>query len=791
MSGIPLSDIFFAIPSMKYAFIFALMLLADVVNAQVVTQTLKGTVRNSASQQPLTGASISLTAQDYNNGTVTDDAGKFALDDVPPGRYKVTISFTGFSPFQDEILVIGGKSAMLDVYLEETSTLLTELTFIGDAYGSTEPSSTTIPVEKTMRIPANFFDPVRMTTSYPGVVATNDQANGIIIKGNSPNGILWRLNGIDIVNPNHLSNAGTFSDKPMASGGGVNILSAQMLDRTIFHTGAFPVQYGNVLAGVLDMSLRPGNKAEAEYTAQASLIGIDLAAEGPFTQNEKNSYLVNYRYSTVGLLSQLGVQFGDEQISFQDLSFNADFDLKGGAAVKIFGLGGKSSNDFKAKAVEEIEEDKDKYNITYDAETYAVGLNYDQRLGKRGKLFFALGYSSSEHKRFQELIHDTPGPYTQLVSDQMRQLKQIFSSHLNIEFKPSKTLNLTFGVIANRQNDELENERVFDRVFPDAIVLSSFAEGNIIQPYFDAKWEISPLFTARGGMRYMRFTYNDMDAVEPRISLHYSASERNNFNISYRLTSQIQPAFMYALSYRKLELTKAHHAEIGHKFQWNESTAIKTDVYYQHLFDAPIGLHRTFSALNFAEITGLYGENFYLEYLFSNGTGNNYGINVTAEKSFYRNHYFILGASLYKSTYSALDSVQRPTRFDGRYTFTGTYGKEWRRQEKKRTIGLNTRLLYIGGLREQSVLTRYVTGGEPFYNPESFFDNKLKDYYRIDVRISLRKDKPRYTRTFAIDIQNVTGAKNEAYHYFDGTKNEVVTRYQLGIIPVLVYRIDF
>ena len=195
--------------------------------------------------------------------------------------------------------------------------------------------------------------------------------------------------------------------------------------------------------------------------------------------------------------------------------------------------------------------------------------------------------------------------------------------------------------------------------------------------------------------------------------------------------------------------------------------------------------------MNFAEVTGLYGENFYLEYLFSNGTGNNYGANFTAEKSFYGNHYFILGASLYKSTYAALDSVQRPSRFDGRYTFTGTYGKEWSKQEKKRTIGVNTRFLYIGGLREQSVLTTYVTGGEPFYDPESFFGNRLKDYYRLDLRISFRKDKPRYTRTFAVDIQNVTGAKNEAFHYFDGTKNEVVTRYQLGIIPVLVYRIDF
>jgi hypothetical protein len=469
-----------------------------------------------------------------------------------------------------------------------------------------------------------------------------------------------------------------------------------------------------------------------------------------------------------------------------------DFDLSGGGSINIFGLGGKSSNDFQAKEPGEIEEDKDKYTIRYDAETFAVGLNYNQPLGRKGNLFFAVGYSSSENTRHQQLVTSVPGPYLQLVHDDLQQMKEILSAHVSVDLKPAKPLRLTLGMIANQQNDVLRNERSFDTETHDMLILGGDVQGTILQPYIDTRWIISPALTAFAGLRYLRYGYNNSNALEPRISLGFSLNEKNTINLAYRLTSQTQHVLMYALgSRRDLDLTKSHHAELGHTFRMSESASLKTDIFYQHIFEAAMGFNPSFSGINLTEISGIFGLNFYLERLYTGSKGNNYGVNVTAEKSFYGDHFFILGGSLYRSTYSVFDSVHRPSRFDGRFTLTATWGKEWRNPEKKRTIGVNTRVLYLGGLREQNVLTQYSTGGEPFYDPNSFFTNKLKNYYRADLRVSFRKDKAGYTRTLAVDIQNVTGAKNEAYHYFDGTKNEVVTRYQLGIIPVLVYRVDF
>jgi hypothetical protein len=160
-----------------------------------------------------------------------------------------------------------------------------------------------------------------MSASFVGVVSPNDGGNNISVRGNSPYGFLWRMEGIDIPNPNHFANAAT-------SGGGISILSAQILANSDFLTGAFAAEYGNALAGVFDLRLRKGNNEKREYTIQAGLLGIDLEAEGPVSPGSAHSYLVNYRYSTLSMLANLGLEVGDAITNFQDISFNVTLPTK-------------------------------------------------------------------------------------------------------------------------------------------------------------------------------------------------------------------------------------------------------------------------------------------------------------------------------------------------------------------------------------------------------------------------------------------------------------------------------
>jgi len=248
--------------------------------------------------------------------------------------------------------VTKGKQIIQIIEMKANPYDLQTVTIAANASPSPIYSTPAITVEKTRRFPATFFDPARVMAAYPGVVNANDQANNMAVRGNSPNGILWRLEGLDIVNPNHTSNAGTLNDRATQNGGGVNILSAQMLGNSRFLMGALPADYGNVQSGILDMQLRDGNNQQSEFTNQVGLIGVDFAAEAPLSKAKKSSYLANYRFSTIGLLSALGMPLGDEEITFQDFSFKLAFPTKNAGKVSVFGFGGLTATCLKQNGIQ-------------------------------------------------------------------------------------------------------------------------------------------------------------------------------------------------------------------------------------------------------------------------------------------------------------------------------------------------------------------------------------------------------------------------------------------------------
>jgi hypothetical protein len=772
--------------------LFALVVVAiQTSNAQNISQNLKGKITETVTAAPLEGAAVKVTdITGHEFATTTDAEGMFSLS-VVVGRYQLVISFTGYRTFKDEILIVAGKEKFVNVVLEETQTVL-QAVEIGGSTLNELPGLQSISIEKTLRVAANFFDPVRMITSYPGVVAASDQNNAIIVRGNSPNGLLWRLNGLDIVNPNHLANAGTLSDRPAASGGGVNILSAQMLDRTDFYMGALPARFGNTLAGVVDMKLREGNKGEHEFTAQASVIGLDFSAEGPMGKKDNNAFLVNYRYSTVGLLSAAGVNFGDEAITFQDLSFNTSFNQKNGSNLSLFGLWGQSKNKFEAKETPDIKEDKDRYNIDYDAMTYAVGANYMVPFSI-GKFSAGVAYSNNDQDRNAAQEPTSPLPQFQrtLLLDEFANENAILSSNIRVELRAGEKSSFDLGVMANQIESAA---KLFKRLgcnicgSVDEERLIGSINGLLLQPFVSYKTSLAPWLDVDAGIRYVNFSFNNTSAIEPRAGLALKPSDISIVNFSYSLTSQHQlPQVYLSEGNEELELTKSHHADANYRQTLSNGIQLSSGVFYQLLFDVPIenSTSSTFSVLNLME--GLTPQN-----LVSKGNGENYGIDLTVEKYFFSKNYLLLGGTYYESKYTGGDGVKRNTRFNGNYTLNAVYGKEWMKASKNRTIGLNTRVLYLGGLRESSInVNESQSDGETFYDQADPFNNKLGDYFRIDLRLSFRKDKPGYTRTFAIDIQNLTSQKNEGYHYYDQVQQKVITKYQLGIIPVLVYRIDF
>jgi len=331
---------------MKFVLAFALSLLINAARGQY-TQQLRGMVTDQILHQPLDGATVTLA----NTGltVVTDATGVFRFKDIRVGTYNLIISYSGYKVGQAEnIIVNSGKETVISVSLE--AVIYTEKEAIVKASSKKNKplndmsvvSARAFTVEETQKYAAAVNDPLRMATAFAGVLANDDGNNSIIIRGNSPTGLLWRMEGMDIPNPNHFG-------VPGSSGGGISILSSQLLSNSDFITAAFPAEYGNALSGVFDINLRKGNNEKREYTLQAGVLGLNGALEGPFSKNYKGSYLINYRYSTLAVLSKAGVLPDNGATNFQDLAYNFYLPTTKFGTFTFFGFGGLSDQKFKAE----------------------------------------------------------------------------------------------------------------------------------------------------------------------------------------------------------------------------------------------------------------------------------------------------------------------------------------------------------------------------------------------------------------------------------------------------------
>lgn len=794
---------------MKYLTVFIIVLIVssplfsqEEEQVNLPTQTLRGEIQDLDTHQPLTGATVEIWKDSTSMGTTTDESGKYIFEALPLGRYRMEVRFLGYENIIiTEILLQAGKESIQDIWLRENAEALDQIT-ITAAGRKVDPiqklSAHTITVEETFRFPATFNDPVRLAMSYPGVVGLNDQANGISVRGNSPNAMQWRLEGVEIVNPNHLSNAGTLSDRATTNGGGVNILSAQMLGTSTLWTGAFPVEYGNALGGVMDMRLRKGNNKEHEFTFKAGLIGLEFAAEGPFSDSTDASFLFNYRYSFVGLLTSAGVDFGDESINFQDLSFNLNFPTKKMGEFSFFGLGGTSKNRFERKERDEVEFEKDLYNIEFDSKMGAIGLTHGVKL-KNSFWSSSLVFSASENDWSSDFAASIDQVIEDSESDDFRKKKLSFLTNFDRKLPNSQ---LKYGMTATWDRTDFRSRvarlisgiTLFDEHFGN---LGTF----IFRPYAEWSKKLIPKLTLQVGAGLSYYTYPDFFYLEPNFQLSYQLNANQTLSFRSSVHSQYYISEFFAIDWEKfikrnngLKPTRTAHMVVSYQNNFDSRTTFKAEFYNQNIFQIPLdgGNKSTYSTINFAEGTdwmSLGIENPTLEpVLVNSGIASNTGIDLSLQRFISDDYYFLISGSLYNSTFEDIDNVKHDTRFNGNYVLNLTTGKEFQKEKltKTRIFGMNLRTVLAGGMRET-----FFEGFQPDPNDPNPFNRQLKDYFRADVRFYWKWNRPNLTSTLAIDIQNVTNRKNEAFYFFDIVQDAVILKEQLGLIPNLSYKIEF
>ena len=642
-------------------------------------------------------------------------------------------------------------------------------------------SARSITVEETQRFAGSFSDPSRMVSSYAGVVGSPDGDNSIIIRGNSPKGLLWRVEGIDVPNPNHFANEG-------ATGGPISILNSTTLGSSDFFTSAFPAGYGDAFSGVFDIKLRTGNNQKQEYTAQLGVIGMELAAEGPFSKDNSASYLVNYRYSSLDLLNQVGIKVaGDAVPKFQDLTFNINVPTNRFGTFKFFGIGGYSTITF---ADEDFYQD---FNITMGV----VGLNHIIPLSDKTYIKSSLSSSTSQGNwEFKELDSEIEQFITKGTED-LDYTNYRGAIELSHKFSARNSIKAGASVFS-KQFDLLLDDYNYDEELLEN-VLDDAGNTELTQGFL--AWKFRPLqsLTFNTGVNFTYLTLNKSQSIEPRLGMRLQLSPKHAITAGFGKHSKMESVSLYLFKIydedrnytqpnKDLGFIRANHYVIGYDWRLSKDFNLKVEGYYQDLYDVPVenSPESYFSMLN-EEHGYVFAE------LVNQGKGKNYGTEITLEKFFSKSYYFLFTTSLYESKYTALDGIERNGRYNGNYVLNLVGGKEFPMgKNRNNSLGVNLRTTFAGGQhyspidRQQSIDTGH--GVRP---PETAYTAKRPDYFRADLKVSFRRNKGKTTRVWELDIQNASNTLNVVGDWWNNEEQDIETWDQLGILPVINYRIEF
>lgn len=776
----------------RFWVLFAFLLSVSWTNAQELTQQVRGSVVDQDTKVPLIGATVLLIGSDPLVGVSTDVDGRFILSNVPVGRHDLQVQYLGYETKNINQLDVGsGKEVVFTIEMVESTAQLAEVVVKAEKDPSKPNnemavvSTRSFTLEQSERFAASMNDPGRMALSFAGVNLTNDITNAISIRGNAPKGLLWRLEGVEIPVPNHFNIDGLYA-------GNVSILSNNLLATSDFSTGAFPAEYGNALSGVYDLRLRAGNDQKREYTVQVGFLGLEASAEGPFVKGKRSSYLINYRYSTLGLFKAAGANLkGDLNTAFQDINMKLNFPTKKFGVISAFMVGGLSDAGFDAEMDTTKWRkgwDQSRVNQDYRNHFLATGIGHRYIINERNYIQTTVAYTQSGNKLLHSYLTDSLTFQDFWWYDVYNRALRIATQ---VNTKLSSKHHLRYGFNYSRLIFSLDDRWL------EGWGASFFAKGiaNFYQTYVQHRYRVTSDVTVYSGMHISYFDVNAKFAFEPRFAVDWRFAPKHKLSLGSGMHSRQESLAFYFIESgsssrpvnQYLDFSRAIHAVLAYDYQILRNLNLHVEAYYQYLYGIPVKKKpNDYSTINDQDAYSKRA-------LVNNGLGMNYGLELTIDKSFSKNYYVLVTGSLYNSRYQGSDHIWRNTRYNGNYIASLTAGKDFRvGKNGKHIIGLNIKLFYAGGRRITPVdLQASIAEGREVEDETRILEGRIADYFRLDVRLRFKHNLKKIAWQVSLDVQNATNRLNELNRKYNPAKQMVVAKYQQGIIPVLKFRVEF
>ncbi len=774
----------------------ACTLLATNISAQdnKPVQTIRGIAIDYASGTPIPYATVQLLDLPQM-GTTTDNDGKFVIKNVPVGRYDLQASFLGYEPtIFREIMLTSAKEVYLEVQMKENTRLLEEVV-VRPRINKEEPmnkmalsGARMLSVEEASRFAGGMDDPARLVSSFAGVTSAVG-SNGISVHGNAPSLLQWRLEDVEIPNPNH------FADVASLGGGVLSSLSSNVLGNSDFYTSAFPAEFNNAVSGIFDMKMRNGNSQKFQHTLQAGVLGLDAASEGPLSRKHNASYLFNYRYSTTGLMNKVSPA-GDleQEMDYQDLNFKLNFPTQKAGIFSVWGTALIDKIKPEIKTPDEWDYMEDAKDSRMKQTSAAAGLSHRYFFDNGGLLKTSLATTYSKTDVW-ESIYDNNMDSAPFLDFQSRYTNLVLTSSFNKKYS-SRHTNKTGFTWTNMHYD-----MDFDLapLYTDPMQRISEGKGttNLLSAYSSSLFTFNDKLSATLGVNGQLLTLNNTWTIEPRASVKWQATSKSSFGLGYGLHSRMEKLDVYFVKTqatgdkqvnKDLDFTKTHHLSLSYNYRISDDMNLRVEPYFQYLYDVPVMADSSYSVLN--------RNTFYVEdALVNKGNGRNYGIDVTFEKYMTKGFYYMITASVFDSKYKGGDGVWHNTKFNRNYVLNGLIGKEWMiGRDKRDVLSVNLKLTYQGGDRyspvdEQATLAH--PDKETQYDETRAYSLQLSPMFLANYTLSYRMNRNKVSHEFAVKGMNATGYKEYFGHEYNLKTGVIEPRRLKNSIFNITYRLDF
>lgn len=792
---------------------------------EVLVQNIRGQVMDEETKTLLPGVHI-LLKRDTTvvRSTISNSFGQYSFDNVPIGRYTINATHVSYYPHEGSYQVTPAQELIIQIPLRESYVELEVINFKGGGAGYVDVLAEPIEPRVVDLISGTMFDLTRSIKQVNANPPLDDSRNDVVVRGNSPSSIVWRLNGINIPNPNHFSIPGT-------TGGPISLINSKMLASSAFYSGAVPAEFGNTTSGVFDLYLRDGDSIRHNWTLQYGLLGADYTHEGPLSSRHKSSFIIQGRHSVLHHFQRVGLDVGiDAKPVYFDGSFKLSFPMKNNSSLSFFGIGGSSKIDILISEDHRNfygERDRDQLFLS---RSFVTGLTYENSINNSAALTSTVGVSSEQiaarhnlarpSEDVSALIELNGNPQIlhydfreSRISHAIKYTQKLGGSTDSTRIRKwSSTLKagvITDVYVLNYQ-DSAANINGSPLTNPDFGVWrqrwATRTPAVLVQPYFEWRYAIKRLDFLTG-IHAQYFSVSDSySPFEPRVALKYYIRQKNqavlqNVYASYGLQSQIQSPYLYfygstnddqgnpILQNTKMDFTRSSQVTWGYERYFGPDSSrirFKTEFYYQYLYRVPVTQNdSSFSLLN----TGATFTRLYPEALVNQGIGRNYGVEVSVSRFISRGYLFMLNGSLFQSQYKASDNLWRNTTFNSNYVVNGIFTRE-KILKRQDVLTYGIRISVAGGRRYGQVdMDRTVNQREVIYRDEDLNELQFKTYFRTDLRISYKHNRPRVSHEIVFDLLNVTNQINILRQSYDPSlPHPVTTEFQFGFVPVFYYR---